>query len=140
MTKLKTVIVDDEPFSADLLRHLVEKHCANLEIAGVYTSSEMAVKELLAHPVDLVLLDIEMPRMNGFDMLEQFDKLTFDVVFTTGYDKFAIKAFRYSALNYLLKPIDPDDLKKSGPASASSISFNTFDTMIFLPPASIILV
>ena len=51
-----------------------------------------------------------MPRMNGFDMLEQFSELFFDVVFVTAYHQFAIKAFRYSALNYLLKPIDPDDL------------------------------
>ena len=58
----------------------------------------------------MVFLDIEMPKMNGFDMLEQFDTLSFDVVFCTAYDQFAIKAFHYSALNYLLKPIDPDDL------------------------------
>src|SRR6185503_14816161 len=62
---------------------------------------------------DLVFLDIEMPHMNGFDMLEQFDKLSFDVVFCTAYDQFAIKAFKYSALNYLLKPVDPEDLKET---------------------------
>jgi two-component system LytT family response regulator len=60
-----------------------------------------------------VFLDIEMPHMNGFDMLEQIGKLSFDVVFCTAYDQFAIKAFRYSALNYLLKPVDPDDLKET---------------------------
>ena len=62
---------------------------------------------------DLVFLDIEMPHMNGFDMLEQFDKLFFDVVFCTAYDQFAIKAFKYCALNYLLKPVDPEDLKET---------------------------
>ncbi|HRQ49021.1 MAG TPA: LytTR family DNA-binding domain-containing protein, partial [Agriterribacter sp.] len=62
---------------------------------------------------DLVFLDIEMPNMNGFDMLEKFDELFFDVVFITAYHQFAIKAFRYSALNYLLKPVDPDDLVKT---------------------------
>lgn len=111
MTKLKTVIVDDEPFSADLLRHLVEKHCPNLQLAGVYTSSEAAVKELLAHPVDLLLLDIEMPRMNGFELLAQLPPNSVSVIFTTAYDKYAVRAFKYSALDYLLKPIDVEELK-----------------------------
>jgi two-component system LytT family response regulator len=75
--------------------------------------AQKGIEEIRKHRPDLVFLDIEMPHMNGFDMLEQFDELFFDVVFTTAYDQFAIKAFRYSALNYLLKPVDPDDLKET---------------------------
>jgi two-component system LytT family response regulator len=75
---------------------------------------------------DVVFLDIEMPNMNGFDMLEKIEYMNFDVVFCTAYDQFAIKAFKYSALDYLLKPVDPEDLKttikrvkeKNVPASA----------------------
>ena len=62
---------------------------------------------------DLVSLDIEMPRMNGFEMLEQFSVIPFAVIFTTGYDQYAIKAFRFSALDYLLKPVDHGELKKA---------------------------
>src|SRR4030095_9158328 len=76
-------------------------------------AASKGIEAINQYKPDLVFLDIEMPHMNGFDMLEQFDKLFFDVVFCTAYDQFAIKAFKYSALNYLLKPVDPDDLKET---------------------------
>ena len=104
-----------------------------------------------------------MPHMNGFDMLEQFEKIFFDVVFCTAYDQFAIKAFKYSALNYLLKPVDPDDLKdtiqrieekrnmptreqiemlmqgmKNQKPTASRIALTTNDGMIFVTTADIL--
>jgi len=88
-------------------------YAPTVSIAAMCNSAEQGIVAIYAHRPDVVFLDIEMPRMNGFDMLEQFDKLFFDVVFTTAYDKFAIKAFKYSALNYLLKPVDPDDLKET---------------------------
>ena len=125
---------------------------------------QMALKRLINIKPDLVFLDIEMPHMNGFDMLEQFDKLFFDVVFCTAYDQFAIKAFKYSALNYLLKPVDPEDLKetirrieerKSAPSkeqiellfqnikqtvkpTVQRIALTTGDGMIFVPTQDIL--
>lgn len=113
MNTLRTAILDDEPYSADLLRHLVEKHCPTLQLTGVYTNSETALKALQSDPVDLLLLDIEMPRMNGFELLSKLAPQKLSVIFTTAYDQYAVQAFKYSALDYLLKPIDVEELKRA---------------------------
>lgn len=110
---INCVIVDDEQNCIEMLEWLLKTYCPQVTISAMCLSGEEGLQAIRQHQPDVVFLDIEMPRMNGFDMLEQFDKLEFDVVFTTAYDKFAIRAFRYSALNYLLKPIDPDDLKET---------------------------
>ncbi len=109
---IRCVIVDDENNCIEMLEWLLKTYCPQVTIDAMCSSAEQGLEAINRHKPDVVFPDIEMPRMNGFDMLEQFDKLNFDVVFTTAYDKFAIKAFRYSALNYLLKPIDPDDLSR----------------------------
>jgi two-component system LytT family response regulator len=108
---IKSILIDDEKNALEMMEWLLKTYCPQVEIAALCNSAEMGIEAINRHRPDVVFLDIEMPRMNGFDMLEQFDKLFFDVVFCTAYDQFAIKAFKYSALNYLLKPVDPDDLK-----------------------------
>lgn len=113
MKTIRTAIIDDEPFSADLLRHLVEKHCPTLELTGVYTNSENALQAILRDPVELLLLDIEMPRMNGFELLSRLPANSVTVIFTTAYDQYAVRAFKYSAVDYLMKPIDVEELKKA---------------------------
>src|SRR6185436_220719 len=90
---------------------LMKMHCPEIVIDAVCQSGADGIAAINQHKPDVVFLDIEMPRMNGFEMLEKFDKIFFHVVFTTAYNQFAIKAFKYSAINYLLKPIDPYDLK-----------------------------
>jgi len=107
------IIIDDEKQCINTLELMVKKHCPDLVIDATCDSAADGIKAINKHRPELVFLDIEMPKMNGFDMLEQFDDIFFHVVFTTAYNQFAIKAFRYSALNYLLKPIDPDDLKET---------------------------
>lgn len=107
---LTTVIVDDEPDSIKLLELQLSKHCPEVEIAGTYTSSVKALPEIERLHPDILFLDIEMPVMNGFEFLEQFADIPFSVIFTTSYDQYAIKAIRFSALDYLLKPIDPKEL------------------------------
>ena len=107
---IKCVIIDDENNCLEMLEWLLKTYTPSVSVAAMCSSAEKGIEAIREHRPELVFLDIEMPRMNGFDMLEKFDKLHFDVVFTTAYDKFAIKAFKYSALNYLLKPIDPEDL------------------------------
>lgn len=94
-----------------MLEWLLKTYCPDVIIDAMCDSGEKGIEAINKHRPDVVFLDIEMPKMNGFDMLEKFDKLFFDVVFTTAYNKFAIKAFKYSALNYLLKPVDPEDLQ-----------------------------
>lgn len=108
---IRCVLVDDESNSLEMMEWLLKTYCPQVTIEAMCNSAEKGIEAIHRHRPDVVFLDIEMPKMNGFDMLEQFGKLFFDVVFCTAYDQFAIKAFKYSALNYLLKPVDPDDLK-----------------------------
>ena len=110
---IKAIIVDDELNCVEMLEWLLKTYCPIVQVVAMCTSGEKGIEAINKHRPDVVFLDIEMPRMNGFDMLEKFDELIFDVVFTTAYNKFAVKAFRYSALNYLLKPVDPDDLQST---------------------------
>ena len=108
---IRCILIDDERNALEMMEWLIKTYCPQVEIAAMCNSAQQGIEAINAYKPDVIFLDIEMPRMNGFDMLEQFDKLTFDVVFCTAYDQFAIKAFKYSALNYLLKPVDPEDLK-----------------------------
>lgn len=108
---IKCILIDDEKNALEMMEWLLKQYCPEVEILAMCTSATEGIKEIESQKPDVVFLDIEMPKMNGFDMLEKFDKIYFDVVFCTAYDQFAIKAFKYSALNYLLKPIDPEDLK-----------------------------
>jgi two-component system LytT family response regulator len=110
---IKCILVDDESNSLEMMEWLLKTYCPEVTIQAMCNSAEAGIEAIHKHKPDVVFLDIEMPHMNGFDMLEQFDRLFFDVVFCTAYDQFAIKAFKYSALNYLLKPVDPDDLKET---------------------------
>ncbi len=107
---LKTVIVDDEPDSIDLLKIELSQHCPQVAITGTYTSSVKAVNDMEKLQPDLLFLDIEMPGMNGFEMLEKLLHLQFSVIFITAYNQYALKAFRFNALDYLVKPVDTADL------------------------------
>ncbi len=110
---IRCILIDDESHSLEMTEWLLKTYCPDVIIEAMCNSAEKGIEAINKYKPDVIFLDIEMPHMNGFDMLEQFDKLFFDIVFTTAYDQFAIKAFKYSALNYLLKPIDPDDLKET---------------------------
>ena len=107
---IKAVIVDDEKASRETLAGLIKRYCKNIEVIGDADGFNSAKKLLAAIEPDLVFLDIQMPDGSGFKLLEEVDSSKFEVVFTTAYDQYAIKAFKFSALDYLLKPIDPDDL------------------------------
>lgn len=107
---IKVILIDDEKNALEMMEWLLKTYCPQATIVAMCRSAEEGISAINQYQPDVVFLDIEMPRMNGFDMLEQFDELFFDVVFCTAYDQFALKAFKYSALNYLLKPVDPDDL------------------------------
>jgi two-component system, LytTR family, response regulator len=107
------IIIDDEKNSIQALQLMVKRHCPQLELLATCESAELGLEAIRMHKPQVVFLDIEMPKMNGFDLLDKLGQIDFHVVFTTAYSQFAIKAFQYSALNYLLKPIDPDDLKET---------------------------
>ena len=108
---IRCILIDDESNSLEMMEWLLKTYCPQVKIEAMCNSAANGIEAINKYKPDVIFLDIEMPHMNGFDMLEQFDKLSFDIVFCTAYDQFAIKAFRYSALNYLLKPVDPEDLK-----------------------------
>lgn len=112
--KYKAVIIDDEPYSIDVLRMLLQSECADvIRIAGTTTESTQGIQLLNTLQPDVVFLDIEMPRLNGFQLLDGVQNLYFHLIFTTAYDKYAVKAFRYSALDYLMKPINAKELKEA---------------------------
>ena len=107
---IKAILVDDEVHCLDTLGLLLEDYCPEVQILDKCTSAEDALDSIEELKPALVFLDIEMPSMNGFEMLEHFPQIPFAVVFTTGYDQYAIRAIHFSALDYLLKPIDPEEL------------------------------
>ena len=107
---IKAVIIDDEVHCLDTLSLLLKEYCPDVQIMEQCRSAKKGLEAIEKYKPDLVFLDIEMPSMNGFEMLEQFSEIPFAIVFTTSYDQYAIKAIRFSALDYLLKPIDPNEL------------------------------
>jgi two-component system LytT family response regulator len=110
---IKAIIIDDEMHCRKTLGILLKEYCPDVQVIDQCDNGEDGAEAIKKGKPDLVFLDIEMPRMNGFEMLEQFSEIPFAVIFTTGYDQYAIKAFRFSALDYLLKPIDHEELKKA---------------------------
>lgn len=111
LQKVKAIIVDDEPYSCETLATLLERYCPEVEVTDVCTSGEAALKSIKRNSPDLLFLDIEMPHMNGFEMLKKLDNINFQLIFTTSYDQYAIKAIRFSALDYLLKPVDREEFQ-----------------------------
>ena len=107
---MKCIIIDDEKHCIKTLTNLLETNFSEVEILASCFDSTKAYDFILQHKPDFIFLDIEMPFLNGFDLLSKFDHLDFDVIFTTAYDSYAIKAIKYSALDYLLKPISKEDL------------------------------
>lgn len=110
---VKILIVDDEEAAGNILQLLIEKHIPGEKNIRYCSSPEAALKALPEFQPSLVMLDIEMPNMNGFDFLNNAVNSSFDVIFTTAYDKYAIKAIRFSALDYLLKPVDIVELQNA---------------------------
>ncbi|MEL6863420.1 MAG: LytTR family DNA-binding domain-containing protein [Bacteroidota bacterium] len=108
---MKILIVDDEQKSRNLLKMLCENYCEDIRIVGLADSVEIARQLIDEQTPDLVFLDIHMPVDSGFSLLETYgEHIPFEVIFTTAYDHFALEAFRYTALDYLLKPIDIQEL------------------------------
>lgn len=111
---IKAIIIDDESKGRLSLNKLCEKYCkGDVQVMGLGDSVAMAKKLIELHDPDLVFLDIRMPMGDGFTLLESYDEVPFDVIFTTAYDQYALKAFKFSAIDYILKPIDIDELKQA---------------------------
>lgn len=107
---MTAIIVDDEKHCRDVLALLLQKYCPQVQILASCPSAQAGVEAITLHRPDMVFLDIEMPGMNGFDMLEACRYTNFKLIFTTAYNEYAIKAIRHNALDYILKPVDKDEL------------------------------
>ena len=110
---ITATIVDDEPFCCETLATLLERYCPAVKVLDICYSAANALRSIEEKKPDILFLDIEMPYMNGFELLEKLPEIDFKLIFTTSYDQYAIKAIRFSALDYLLKPIDREELQKS---------------------------
>ena len=110
---IKAILIDDEEHCRESLSIQLARYCPEVSLLAACTSAAEGLKAIEQLHPDVVFLDVEMPRMNGFELLQEFTNIPFGVIFTTGYDVYAIKAIRFSALDYLLKPIDKDELIKA---------------------------
>lgn len=108
---IKTVIIDDERHSVETLGFKLERHCPEVKVVAQFSDPAKGLDYLRGNSTDLLFLDIEMPRMDGFELLEQLGEVPFDVIFTTAYDEFGIRAIKFSALDYLLKPVQTQELR-----------------------------
>ncbi len=118
------VIIDDEESSVNVVKLLLQRHVPAVREIHTAIGPTAGLECIRQHNPHLVFLDIEMPLMNGFELLEQFRDHTFEIIFITAYDHYAIKAIKYSALDYLLKPIDTEELKD---AVARFVTKNTLN-------------
>ncbi len=110
---IKAIIVDDELTAIKSLQWEIENFCDNIEVTDTFTNPKEAISAINYLKPDCVFLDIEMPEMDGFQLLEKLEFRGFDLIITTAYDSYALKAFKESAIDYLLKPVDTDDLIKA---------------------------
>lgn len=121
---IKAVLIDDEPLLVKNLESLLKKYCPQVVVSGSANSLSTG-KELIENVLpDLVFLDIEMPYGSGFDLLRSFESPPFEVIFVTAFDHYAIEAFKKSAIGYILKPIDIDELKATTQRAETIIKSN----------------
>ena len=110
---IRILIIDDELSASNILKMLIERHIPSDKELLICNDPEEALAIIPVFNPTLLMLDIEMPKMNGFDLLNRLGHWTFDVIFTTAFDQYAIKAIRFSAMDYLLKPVDIVDLQNA---------------------------
>jgi two-component system, LytTR family, response regulator len=113
MNTIKTILVDDEPRGISSLQKLLQNNCANVDIIACCSSANEAIEKINQLHPHLVFLDIAMPEANGFDLLNRLPIIDFEIIFVTAYNNYMTQAFRFSAVDYLLKPVDDDLLTEA---------------------------
>lgn len=113
MNKIKAILVDDEESARDVLQNLLLRFCPEVQLVAKCENLSQAIKFIEAEQPDLVFLDIEMPNYAGYEIVNFFQEINFEIIFITAYDQYAIRAFEIAAIDYLLKPIDIDRLKNA---------------------------
>jgi len=112
-TLTKALIIDDEKHCCESLQWQLNTYCPEVEVMETCHNGETGLQKIAELKPGLIFLDVEMPVMNGFEMLAAIPDISFDIIFTTAFDKYAIRAIKFGALDYLVKPIDKDDLKSA---------------------------
>ena len=107
---IKTIIIDDEVKARETIANMLQTYCSDIEVIGMAGSVKEGVKVLAKKKPDLVFLDIKMGDGTGFDLLRKLKEVNFMLIFITAFEEFAIRAIKFSALDYILKPLDPDEL------------------------------
>ena len=110
---IRTIIIDDEPDALEDLQEALERYCTELVVLGAYADPVEALGAIRESEPELVFLDVQMPGMSGFELLERLSPVLFNVIFVSAFDRYAIKAIRFSALDYLLKPVNVDELMRA---------------------------
>lgn len=119
---MTAILIDDEKHCRDVLALLLAKHCPQVTLLAACADGPTGLLAIEDHQPDLVFLDIEMPGMSGFDLLSLCRNPSFRVVFTTAYNEYAIQAIRHNALDYILKPVDKDELRQAVSKAAETLS------------------
>ena len=107
---LRTIIIDDDPKTCDILADIIISYCPNVTLAAKAGDVKSGVAAIIEHEPDLILLDIKMPDGSGFDLIKHFDKPDFKVIIISGYMEYAIKGYKFGVIDYILKPIDLEEL------------------------------
>lgn len=123
---LKVIIVDDEESGREILKELLNNFCTDIEILDTCVDVESAVKSIKLHKPNLVFLDVEMPNYAGYELVDFFDQINFQIIFVTAYDQYALKAFQVAAIDYLLKPVDISILKSAVNRARSAVMINNY--------------
>ncbi len=119
---INCVIIDDEPNNVENLQGILTKWCPDVTIVATATNAEDGIEIIKACKPDLVFLDIQMPEQSGFDVLKAFASINFEVIFITAYDQYGIQAIKFSALDYLLKPVDIADVQQAVEKAKAKVS------------------
>lgn len=122
---MKALLVDDEEGNRALLANMIQKHCSQITLLGSSSSADEAFHQINTLKPDLVFLDIKMPEKNGFDLLRMYNQIDFAVIFVTGFDEYAITAFEFNAVDYLLKPLDHGKLVSAVNKATSQLNAKT---------------
>lgn len=107
---IRALIIDDEKHCCDNLQWQLKTYCPEIDVVSTCNNAEKGIQQIRHHQPQLIFLDVEMPGMSGFEMLENLKEINFDIIFTTAFDQYAIRAIKFGALDYLIKPIDKDEL------------------------------
>jgi two-component system, LytTR family, response regulator len=133
---IKAILIDDERDGLEDLQESLAKYCKEINVLSAHTNPAEAVSDIAQLKPDLVFLDVQMPGMSGFELLERLSPVSFEVIFVSAFERYAIKAIRFSALDYLLKPIDVDELMRAVARVKEHKAGNSFSIQSALHNAS----